>query len=560
MIYLGDYEPTIYLGDYEPIIMLGDEQVYPSGPFVGLMITTSIEYEDTGGTLNIRLKSSDSWTIDIDSAATWLTLSQTAGTSGNTTIIATAIANIVSNTRTTTLTAYTTNSAYSGTCVVSQAAYEEGLPNIPFLVNYNARDYDPSTRTIPQTQGQSFAYDLVLNGDADSYTNNSITVNGQYFQVSIPNTNNNPFNRSGSDNQTIIMKVKQGQDTSGAHAILSNRGSNYNWMVFNPANNSPFGMVFLHTSNGAYDQVPNIMMVDTTIPNIFAFKVNSGTGTSYNYTTQTSGNTYNISWGGASNRICFFIGVGTNEIWRGEFCWMYVSNEALTDAQIEQVIRYNESGNCTPVICSAYSHYTVSADSSNTVINDCLYDLSGVIEISDYSHNLSPRTTLSNSNNGTRQYTTTVVLNTTSSATMWDYTFNEMSGLTYLEVDMSSTEYVSNFLYGCPNLQTLVINNCPATGVTMFNGGMANGPTPNLANVIINGSLPGSCDMKLFYEGYGNICSGLTVTSLNNIIVALPTIGASGANVHTCYLGTVNINKLSAAEQQVAIAKGWRLR
>ena len=208
-----------------------------------------------------------------------------------------------------------------------------------------------------------------------------------------------------------------------------------------------------------------------------------------------------------------------------------------------------EQSYCTPIIISAQTspYYIARAamDSGLTEYTDCLFDFTGVREISDYNHYKTSRVVTGGGSPMTpyaRTYITYVNINTSDCET-WDYAFNEMSGLTYLEVDMSSTDYVSNFLYGCPVLQTLVINNCPATGVTNFNGGMVNGPTPNLANVIINGSLPGSCDMKLFYEGYGNICSGLTVTSLNNIIAALPTIGASGANVHTCYLGTVNINK-----------------
>lgn len=340
MIYLGDVEPKIYLGDVEPIIMLGDTQVYPTGQFTGITITARLEFEGSGETLTISLHSSDSWTIEVDSAATWITLSSTAGTSGETTISATTSANTGSQ-RTTTLTAYTVESAYSATCTVVQDA--QGLPNIAFLVNYNAKQYNPATYTIPQTQGQLFAQDLVLNGAAASYTSDSITVDGQNYQYYFGGTGDNPFNRSGSDSQTIIMKVKQGTYTSGAHAILSNRGNDYNWMVFNPANGSPTGVVFLHTRNGTYNQVPNITMVDTTIPNIFAFKVNSGTGTSYNYTTQTQGSNYNINWGGASNRMTFFIGVSSGEVWKGEFWWMYVSNEALTDDQIQQVINYNEN-------------------------------------------------------------------------------------------------------------------------------------------------------------------------------------------------------------------------
>ena len=338
MIYIGDNQPTIYLGDNEPVIYLGDNQVYPMGPFIGIRLTKMLTFPKSGDTLNLKVKSSDNW--EILGVPAWLTLSSTAGTSGNTTISATTQDNQSGSALSATLSAYTTNSAFSATCEVEQAY-------------------------------------------------------------------------------------------------------------------------------------------------------------------------------------------------------------------------------CTPIIISAqtspYEIATAAMNMGATEYTDCLWDFTGVREISDYNHHKTPRVQTGGQNSSYVRNNITYVNINSSDCETWDYAFNEMSGLTYLEVDMSSTDYVANFLYGCPNLQTLVINNCPATGVTNFNGGMTNGQTPNLANVIINGSLPGSCDMQLFYEGRGNICSGLTVTSLNNIIAALPTIGASGANVHTCYLGTVNINKLSAAEQQVAIDKGWRL-
>ena len=340
-VYLGTNEVTeLYLGSSAVTeAYLGDVLVYSSGPFIGLKITTAVSFAKTGGTKEIRVRASDNW--EILGVPAWLTLSSTAGTSGNTTISAATQDNQSGSALSATLSAYTTNSAFSATCEVEQAY-------------------------------------------------------------------------------------------------------------------------------------------------------------------------------------------------------------------------------CTPIIISAqtspYDIATVAKNIGATEYTDCLFDFTGVKEISDTGgQQYTPRVRTGGPDSSYVRNNITYVNINTSDCIRWDYAFNEMSGLTYIEVDMSSTTFVANFLYGCPVLQTLVINNCPATGVTNFNGGMVNGPTPNLANVIINGSLPGSCDIQLFYEGRGNICSGLTVTSLNNIIAALPTIGASGANVHTCYLGTVNINKLSAAEQQVAIDKGWRL-
>ena len=847
------------------------------------------------------------------------------------------------------------------------------LPSKTFYINYNAKDFD-GDRTIPQTQGQTFTEDLQLSSQVTAYTQDHITLDGQYFLKS--NFNNNPFNRSGNDGLTIIMKVSQGVDTTGVHAIIANRGSSYNWMVFNPANDSPNGMVFLHSAEGDYSKCPYIQMVDTTVPNVFAFRVSGGTGFGQSYTDNQTFASTGVTWGNFSNGFGIFCGGhSAGENWKGDFYWLYISPEYLTDAEVNQVIVYNEgivptfvqyiqngqedasfisgwevdtqyyptqntkvqikinkpapndgnitfgtneqsgsyfrffthgtpplqkmffdcpydnswrgsvdytlgtdaefemginnnsrpylinlttsqtvtsnsnfsqngtktlklwkqnvtvsqgtkvyyikiyeqnvlvrdlvpaivnnvvglydnitgnfygpssgakaltagplvnsiyaeadtelfrasggtatidittnngwsasttdnwitlssstgsgdttitvtipnytgttdrtdtitftdtttgdeaeitirqkrlingqpvylgsyevtelylgssavteaylgtelvyslgafvgiqitqnisfaktggtqniiikssdnweilgvpawltlsstagtSGNttitattqdnqagsalsatlsayttnsaysatcevvqayCNPIVISAqtspYEIATAAMNMGATEYTDCLWDFTGVREISDMDHGKTPRVRTGGQDYSYSRSNITYVNINTSDCQIWDYAFNEMSGLTYIEVDMSSTQSVENFLYRCPNLQTVVLNNCPTTGVTSFNGGCSNGAVPNLANVYVNGSLPGSCDMKLFYEGGNNEPTGLTVASLNRIIAALPTVGASGSNRQTCFIGTTNINKLSAAEIQVATDKGWDLQ
>lgn len=216
------------------------------------------------------------------------------------------------------------------------------LPSNTFICNYNARDFDGS-RTIPKTSGQTFGEDLYLTSAVTSYDANKITLSGQYFAKSFNSTGANPFNRTSTDSLTVIAKLGQGVDTSGAHSVFSNRGNTYNWMVFNPANGSPVGMFFLHSSQGAYAKCPYIQMVDTTAPNIFAFRVSGGTGFGQSYTDNQVFGSTGVTWGGQSNRIAFFCG-GSNgsELWKGDFYWIYISPEVLTDAEIQQVIKYNE--------------------------------------------------------------------------------------------------------------------------------------------------------------------------------------------------------------------------
>ena len=217
------------------------------------------------------------------------------------------------------------------------------LPSNTFICNYNARDFD-GNRTIPKTTGQLFDEDLYLTNSISNYSESSITLSGQYFSKTFANNASNPFNRTSTDSLTIVAKLVQGADTSGAHSVLSNRnGNNYNWMVFNPGNGSPVGMFFLHHSLGAYADCPYIQVVNTSVPNIFSFRVSGGTGFGQSYTDEQTFRSTGVTWGNQSTRVGFFCGgQDNNELWKGTFYWIYVSQEYLTDEQIRQVISYNE--------------------------------------------------------------------------------------------------------------------------------------------------------------------------------------------------------------------------
>ena len=217
------------------------------------------------------------------------------------------------------------------------------LPNKAFLFNYNATNYDPQTHTIPKTEGQLFNEDMVLNAAASSYTSDHITVNGQQFDYDFQNVDSNPFNRSNTDSLTVIMKAKPSSLTSGAHSLFSNRGGSYNWMVFNPANGSPAGMFFLHTSDGDYNNVPSVQARNLNEPNIFAFRVSNGTGYGHSYTDNETFSTKNIIWGEITDSVHFLGGSSGDEYWSGDFYWMYCSLETLTDAEVNQVIRFNDN-------------------------------------------------------------------------------------------------------------------------------------------------------------------------------------------------------------------------
>ena len=220
------------------------------------------------------------------------------------------------------------------------------LPNKTFICNFNAKDYDASTHTIPKTTGQIFDQDLVLNANPSAYTSDHITVNGQYFVHQFSSANLNPFNRSGNQPLTIVAKTSKGFYTSGEHTIVSSRDSgNINWLLFNPANGADNSKVFLHDRDHRYYYETPCATI-TTEPNIYAIRVNNGSGYGMSITDNTTGSTQTVTFGIGATRVGFFTdsynaSVGF-ELWTGDFYWIYISNEALNDSEIQEVIDYND--------------------------------------------------------------------------------------------------------------------------------------------------------------------------------------------------------------------------
>ena len=220
------------------------------------------------------------------------------------------------------------------------------LPNKSFLINYNARDYNDSTHTIPKTSGQTFDEDLVLNAPACAYTSDHITVDGQYFQKYFSDANDNPFNLTAQDPFTIIAKTSKGLDASGEHSIASVRSEygGFSWMLFNGGNGSDNNTVFMHNSERYASNTPSITL--TTEPNIWAIRIANGSGYGESITDNTTGTTQTVRYDGLSPDG---FGIFTDtfqstgfELWRGDFYWIYMSKEALTDEEIAAVINFNE--------------------------------------------------------------------------------------------------------------------------------------------------------------------------------------------------------------------------
>lgn len=220
-----------------------------------------------------------------------------------------------------------------------------------FNFNFNFKNYDAATHSVPNDPTANWQQDLVLNGTPVVNTDHiTITNSDAYAQFPFDTASNNIFNQNSTNGyeMTIIFKVS---NCSGVD-LISNRGyaqdnsvpntSSYNWMVRPKSGNK----MCLHDSSGEKGN-----LIVTTNPNIVVMKVDSNrTLTIKSLTDNISTTASSLSFSYQSGRICFFC---TNaydkttttirERFSGTCYWMFHAKRILTDDEITQVINYNEN-------------------------------------------------------------------------------------------------------------------------------------------------------------------------------------------------------------------------
>ena len=244
------------------------------------------------------------------------------------------------------------------------------LPDVPFTVNYNAKNYDASTQTFAKTNGQLADTDAAITGGTITAHDGYVTVAGG--SRGIISGYGNYFNRTDSTpNLTIISK----QRTEGSNChMFANRTSYYNWM-YRPYSN-------ILTLHGSSEQGS---IAVTTQPVIESVRIDSNRIATYNnYTDNTSSTASNFIYGSTNGSVALFAGYTDNvgEWFVGDFYWIYMSQTTLTDEQVQEVINYNEGGSS-----SEYpKYYTEKSDplddlTFNTLVeaqtyayNNCVYD------------------------------------------------------------------------------------------------------------------------------------------------------------------------------------------
>jgi len=227
------------------------------------------------------------------------------------------------------------------------------LPNVPFVLNYNAKDYDTNTHTISKTSGQTKEVDAVCtyntNNVVDHSSDGYISITGNTrFVISGGTTSLIRTNTETGCTMTIVSKVK----TSSGYSILTSRGgttaSQMHWMWRYLTNG-----IFLHGSS-SYNTVT--YSVNTTSEPITAsVRVNWNNGVQQVINDWTNNGSYSgaFQYGSSSSinndgsLFCDYL-TANMEFWKGDFYWVYMSQSTLTDEQIQQVIAFNESGETKP--------------------------------------------------------------------------------------------------------------------------------------------------------------------------------------------------------------------
>lgn len=298
----------------------------------------TLSFPVSGGSQTITITANDDWTMTIPE---WLTASALSGYTG----------------ATITLTAGSTESGRTGNVVIScggkthtiTAKQVASLPNKSFAFNYNARDYDAATYTIPKNSGQTMDYDLVYTGTGKTgitKSNNYITLPASATsQINFSTSGTNPLNLTAQNNNlTVVFKAKyvyNGSYDIRGNLVANQDNTQINWSVrIGSRENYSTSLTKIsftyNNSTGTFDTGLAYTSGDTIIG---AVVVNNGSYVIKNISAGESTTAVSIpNNGGYGNGSA-----ALKSVFSGDFYWCYCSREVLTDAEIQQVIDYNEN-------------------------------------------------------------------------------------------------------------------------------------------------------------------------------------------------------------------------
>lgn len=221
------------------------------------------------------------------------------------------------------------------------------LPSVEFSINYNAKEYNAGTYTIPQTNGQLQNVDAVCNTGyniVDHSADGYITVNGSTRMIISGNNGTylTRYNNLTGCSFTVVSKAL----TRGGYSVFTNRsGYERNYMY---RQDTTYAYLCGTGNTGS-----NTCLCSPSDPNILSVRVYYDSSSNRymakwdNWTTNVSSNPVEyqfnpdyITDGGAL--FCDYSNMDS-EFWQGDFYWIYMTQNTLTDEQIRQVIDYNEN-------------------------------------------------------------------------------------------------------------------------------------------------------------------------------------------------------------------------
>lgn len=241
------------------------------------------------------------------------------------------------------------NRAYDGDDLIFPGISGSAPAVLPagFVFNFNARDYDPQTRTIPAENGALETNAFILGANPVAVSADSLTIdsyNNHSMVAEISSGKTQYYSINGTDNRAATWIFKFGAyGSERAPHFLSNRTTtgNYNWMVRTYTDEMH---VCLHDSFNHCD-----LSLDGTYPVIAAITVKpeNGAVTMRNITEGTTVQPFNFDYGRNNATPAFFEGysnfASSQEWYQGMFYWCFYANRCLTDAEVTQVIDYNEN-------------------------------------------------------------------------------------------------------------------------------------------------------------------------------------------------------------------------
>ena len=355
------------------------------------------------------------------------------------------------------------------------------LPDVPFVLNYNAKLYDLLTNTIPMTSGQTNGIDCVLSGDTSG-----ITISSDHISWGSSSSIIAPIKGSADTNieccMTIVAKTKSSlgdrrkvsfMRTINRSGDLDDGFRNWDLLYTNFYGSNSIHFERDYWTNQMATMYSNGISASTTEPNIMSFEIHYCTTSNAVLKNHTDGqnvvdNNFNI---GATtpdgNTATLF-----NNDWFGDFYWVYLSMGELTDEQIQQVICYNERlTKPTPTSSTAIT-YTASEKLN--------------VDVFDFTPNATAETF--SDGFGTIEFAESVTAIKTTA-------FDGKTALSHIDLPSSITSIGIGSFQNCSNLTEITIpSSVTSIGISCFNG------CSGLTSITCKATTPPALGTAAFYN------------------------------------------------------------